>query len=136
MANQKPQTRHKHPPEWEQDLNPDHMGGQNVQPDSPADDPQRRTARDVKELGIELEGVFTDSELREIPLVAEGARLEVGATYLDLASPASQPFTASDKMVAAPGSLLVRHSEVPTMYWNRLVGHRDVERTEGMPTRR
>jgi hypothetical protein len=135
MANDKPQAQHKHPPEWERDLNPSQTG-QSMIGDSPGADPRGRTARDVKELEEALEGVFTDSELREIPLVGEGERLHPGATYLDLATRDSSPFTAGDRMVASPGSFLVRRSEVPDPYWNRLVGNREVERSEGLPTRR
>jgi hypothetical protein len=136
MPSDKPQTHQKHPPEWQRDLNPNHMGGQNLSGDSPGADQRRRTARDVKALEEALSGAFTDSELREIPLINEGDRLERGATYVDLAAPGGEPFTANDRMFAAPGSLLVRRSEVPYPYWNRLVGNRQVERTEGAPTRR
>jgi hypothetical protein len=86
-------------------------------------------------LAAMLDGIFTDSELREIPLVEEGERLVAGSTYIDLAARGSDPFTATDEMVAAPGSLLVRRTEVPYMYWNRLVGNRELERTEGAPAR-
>ena len=57
------------------------------------------------------------------------------AAYLDLAAHGSQPFKATSSMTAARGSWLVRRTDVPYTYWNRLVGNRGVERTEGAPTR-
>lgn len=122
MANEKSKND---PQEWDRDLRPSQAGATGAP----------RSARDVKELAAMLDGIFTDSELREIPLVEEGERLVGGSTYIDLAARGSDPFTATDEMVAAPGSLLVRRTEVPYMYWNRLVGNRELERTEGAPAR-
>ena len=113
---------------WDRDLRPNQAAASNASG-------ERRSARDVKELAAMLDGIFTDSELREIPLVEEGERLVGGSTYIDLAERVGDPFTATDGMVAAPGSLLVRRTEVPYMYWNRLIGNRELQRTEGAPAR-
>ena len=84
------------------------------------DDPRTRHAWEVKELEAALTD-FTSSELREIPLVPEGKKLEQGATYVDLRDPARQPFTAPGGAVAAEGSWIVPKAEVPYEYWNRLI---------------
>jgi hypothetical protein len=75
----------------------------------------------VKELEESLSD-FTSSELREIPLVPAGKRLEQGATYVDLRDPARRPFSAPGGAEAPEGSWLVPKAEVPYEYWNRLIG--------------
>src|SRR5690606_1326451 len=77
----------QHPDSYARDLNPAGAAGQNI--GDPV--PQLRAA-DVKELTRELRG-FTLDELREIPVVRRGARLQQGATHFDLSQ--RRAFTAS-----------------------------------------
>jgi hypothetical protein len=120
---QPPQAERKHPPEWERDLNPDRMAGQNI--GIPSDLP---TAYDFKELHDTLTD-FANDELRQIPVVPPGGRLKQGATYLDLCSSGRDEFTATGEMAAAPGDRLVPKGDVPYTIWNRLRGIDDPERT-------
>ena len=130
MSNRKPpQFEEKHPPGWRDILNPTHMAGQNIGGTSIESDPAVIHARDLKDVDALLPG-FTDSELREIPILPPGHRLENRATYVDLNDPDRQPFTATDRMVAARGSLLVPKAEVPYQYWNRIIGLTGPRRTE------
>lgn len=130
MSNRKPpQFEEKHPPGWRDILNPAHMAGQNIGGESLEAGSSVRHVRDRKDAGELLPG-FTDAELREIPLVPEGQRLENGATYVDLRDPDRQPFTASARNVASRGSLLVPKAEVPYQYWNRIIGRAGARRTE------
>lgn len=120
-----PQAERKHPGEWEDDLSPDRMAGQNI--GIPHELP---TAHDHKELHGMLSD-FTSDELREIPVVRPGERLHQGATYLDLSGSegARREFTATGGMQAEEGELLVPKSEVPYTLWNRLRGIDDPKRT-------
>jgi hypothetical protein len=86
-----------------------------------------RTAYDVKEARLQLVG-WTDDELRQIPLMPVGARLQPGATYVDLREPARREFTATDDMQVPIDAMYVPKSEVDYRAWNRLQGIRTAER--------
>jgi hypothetical protein len=87
-----------------------------------------RTAFDIKDVHDALRG-FSDDELKQIPLMPEGARLEEGATYLDLTDPIPTEITAHGVMEAGPGQRYVAKTEVDHELWNRLRGVDDPERT-------
>ena len=123
----------KHPPEYQQDLNPDAAAGINyglVGPHPEKDNP--RTAYDVKEAHRLLNG-YTDDQLKQIPILPAGSRLEQDATYIDLADPDHKEFKATSGMSAGPESLLVPKSEVDYQLWNRLHGVTDPARTGAVP---
>jgi hypothetical protein len=112
----KPQQQREHPAEWEHDLNPDRMAGQNIRQKE-----QLRTAAEIKDLTRRLRD-FTDDELRQIPILAPGQRLQQGAVYLDLRrDSASQPITATGAMSAGDDHLYAAKAETPYELWNRLV---------------
>jgi hypothetical protein len=123
----KPQAEVKHPPEWERDLNPDRMAGQNIGAE-PDREVELRTAYDVKPLHRAMEG-FGDDELKQVPVLPAGERLEQGATYLDLRDPGRGEFTATGDMAAGQENAYVAKDQVPYETWNRLRGIRDPERT-------
>ena len=75
-ARGEPQTDLGHPPEWDGDLNPDHMAGQNIGQPSAEAIQDARTARDHKEVNRALGGRFSDDELGEIPILDAGMRLQ------------------------------------------------------------
>jgi hypothetical protein len=116
----KAQEEQRHPVEWDRDLNPDRMEGQNIGRSSVGGDPRARTAADTKALTERLTE-FTNDELTAIPIVPVGARLKQGATYLDLRDPAPVPFSASGEMVARETNYYTPKAEVPYEYWNRLI---------------
>jgi hypothetical protein len=123
----------KHPPEYQQDLNPDAAAGINwgrVGPHPEKDNP--RTAYDVKEAHRRL-GDYTDDQLKQIPILPAGSRLEQDATYIDLADADRKEFKATSGMSAGPDSLLVPKSEVDYQLWNRLRGVTDPARTGAVP---
>lgn len=125
-----PQTERKHPGEWERDLNPDHMAGQNVGERSADREQGLRTAYDEKPLHRRL-GEWEDDDLKQIPILPEGQRLQQGATYLDLQQLDRGEFTAMGEMAAGPENAYVPKDEVPYSIWNRLRGVDDPERTLG-----
>jgi len=119
----------KHPPEYQRDLNPEAAAGINygsVGPHPEKENP--RTAYDVKEVHRLLSD-YTDDQLKQIPILPPGTRLEQDATYLDLAAPEPAEFTATSGMSVAPDGLIVPKSEVDYQLWNRLRGITDPART-------
>ena len=127
---QQPQAGNQHPPEWRGDLSPDHMAGQNVGAVSGDREQGLRTAYDVKELHRGM-SEWGDDDLKQIPVLPEGERLQQGSTYLDLNDRGRGEFTAMGNMQASSGSALVAKDRVPYQIWNRLRGIDDVERTQG-----
>lgn len=124
---QKPQEEKKHPETYQRDLNPDWMKGQNIGQRAEEVEPGTRRASELKDVVAHLQD-FTLEELREIPVLPPGARLEQGATYVNLRDPAREPFTATGDMRSGTDDWLVPKNEVAHPYWNRLIraapGHR------------
>lgn len=127
MAHDKPQLEKKHPDEWEKDLNPYRLAGQNI--GAQEENARFQYAFEMKDLVRQLQD-FTMDELREVPVLLAGRRLHQGATYIDLRDPDRTAFTATGGMTATADTWFVPKSETPYMYWNRLIGIRDVERTQ------
>jgi hypothetical protein len=117
-TNEEPQARSKHPEEWERDLNPDRMAGQNIGGAAEAREREARTAYDVKPVHRALDG-FNDDELKQIPVLDPGTRLRQGATYLELGR---GEFTATGEMSVEPGQYVVPKDRVHYETWNRLTG--------------
>jgi hypothetical protein len=124
---QKPQQEQKHPDQWQQDLNPDHLAGQNIGTQSSGTEQRGNTAYDVKAVHRQLSD-FSDADLKKIPVVPTGARLQQGATYVDLNDPQRSEFTATGDMAASEGHVYVPKSETPYPVWNRLIGVENPER--------
>jgi hypothetical protein len=115
------QARPKHPDEWQRDLNPDHLAGQNIGQASDAVTATERTAFHLRKAGHELRGI-DDEELKQVPVLAAGERLQQGATYIDLTEDRPEEFTARGDMAALPGNAYVPKDRVPYEIWNRLIG--------------
>ena len=122
----KPQNEVKHPPEYQGDLSPNHMAGQNIGLTSDRE-VRMRSAYDVKPLSRELD--LPDDELKRVPVIEPGERLQQGATYLDLRDPRRGEFTATGDMAAGEGNAYVAKEQVAYDTWNRLRGIDDPERT-------
>jgi hypothetical protein len=82
---------------------------------------QLRTAYDVKEIHRSLSG-FSDDDLKQIPILPEGTRLEQGATYIDLAEERPSEVKVNAGVVARAGQYYVPKDRVPYTIWNRLIG--------------
>jgi hypothetical protein len=117
----KPQAQQKHPDEWQRDLNPHHLAGQNIGEASESRVEYASTAFHVRKQGYELRGL-DDEELKQVPVVAEGTKLQQGATYVDLTDLAPEEFTATGEMVASSGQAIAPKDRVPYEIWNRLIG--------------
>jgi len=118
-----------HPDEYSGDLNPDFGAGMNV--DHLGPHPEKAsgvaTAYDVKGAHRRLQGL-TDDELKQIPILPAGTRLEQGATYIDLREKEPQEITARGDMEAQAANWYVPKSEVDYQLWNRLIGVDNPER--------
>lgn len=121
------------PPEGEhpfsQDLNPDFLEGENYGEQGPHPEKTARTAYDVKGVHRSLSG-FEDDDLKRIPIMPLGSRLEQGATYIDLHESERHEFTARGDMVVEDGHWYAPKSSVPYWIWNRLLGIENPERLD------
>ncbi len=79
------------------------------------------SAYDVKELHEKLAD-FDNGELKRIPVLAHGERLEQGGKYLDLSDNKHTVFTAQGSMEAQDPHLYVPKSGTDYQLWNRLIG--------------
>jgi len=111
----------KHPNEWQQDLNPNHLAGQNIGVTSDVETQSDRTAFNIRKQGWEL-GNLDDNELKQIPVIAAGSRLQQGATYVDLTADPRREFTATGDMSAENDHAYAPKDRVPYEIWNRLLG--------------
>jgi hypothetical protein len=121
----RPGAQHSEP--WGQDLNPDAMAGQNIGPAGPHPEGDARTAYDVKALHRRLDG-FSDAELKQIPVLPSGSRLEQAATYVDLKASPPRVFTARGDEAATDANWYVPKDAVDYRLWNRLIGVQNPER--------
>lgn len=113
--------------EFQHDLNPNQMAGQNVGVEGPHPEKDAPNASEIKELHTELEG-YTNADLKQIPVLPQGSRLEQGAKYIDLKDPERKEFTAMGSMEAGPDNMYVPKTEVDYQLWNRLTGVQNPER--------
>lgn len=113
--------------EWQHDLNPYPMAGQNVGIEGLHPEKDAHTAAEIKELHSLLKG-YTNDELKQIPVLPSGSRLEQGAKYIDLKDPEHKEFTAMGSMEAEPDNWYVPKTEVGYQLWNRLTGVQNPER--------
>ncbi len=115
------------PDEFQQDLNPDPMAGRNVGLEGPHPEKDAPNASEIKELHSLLEG-YTNDELKQIPVLPQGSRLEQGAKYIDLKDPERKEFTGMGNMEAGSDNWYVPKTEVDYQLWNKLTGVQNPER--------
>jgi hypothetical protein len=115
------QSRQKHPDEWQQDLNPNHLAGQNIGQESEQRERTDLTAFHLRKRGYELRGL-DDNDLKQVPVLAEGTRLQQGATYVNLADDQPREFKATADVTAESGDAYAPKDKVPYEVWNRLIG--------------
>ncbi|MGV3723928.1 MAG: hypothetical protein ACO1SX_23790 [Actinomycetota bacterium] len=110
----------QHPDDVREDLNPDYRAGQNDESSTP----RLRSAIDIKELHERYPMILND-DLRDIPIIMEGERLEQGAVYLDLRYPERGEFKAMAGMSAGPDNWYVPKKSIGYELWNLLRGEKD-----------
>ena len=109
-----------HPEQWRDDMNPDFMAGQNFAEARAEREESRFNAYDVKAAHDRLRWLM-DDDLRGIPILPPGTRLEQGAKYIDLNHLGRGEFTGMANMEAGDGDLYVPKSEVDFELWSRLM---------------
>jgi hypothetical protein len=115
------QAEQKHPDEWQRDLNPDHLAGQNIGRAAESHVAVGQTAFHLRKRGDDV-GPLDDEELKQVPVLADGERLQQGGTYVDLKGNRREEFTATGEMSADPEHAYVPKDRVPYEIWNRLTG--------------
>ncbi|MDF5711478.1 MAG: hypothetical protein PUP90_28325 [Nostoc sp. S4] len=115
------------PDEWQQDLNPQPMAGQNYGSSGTHPEKAGLNAYEIKELHDKLPE-YTHEELKQITLLPVGSRLEQGAKYIDLNDLQRNEFTAMGHMEAGSNNWYVPKTEVSYQLWNRLIGVQNPER--------
>ncbi len=124
MQEKRSHAGEQHPEEWRKDLNPNANAGQNY---GDSEEQNAPTAHESGELRRMLSD-FTKDELKRILVLPPGSRLEQGATYIDLAAPNRNEFTAEGNIEAGPDNYFVPKSQVDYQIWNRLIGITTPER--------
>lgn len=114
--------------EFEHDLHPEPMAGQNVGLEAPHREKSAPNAYEIKELHSVLSD-YTSDELKQIVLMPYGTRLEQGAKYLDLMGD-RQEFTAMGNQSAEVGQWIVPKTETDYVLWNKLKGVTDPDRLD------
>ena len=124
-----PQQDVRHPGEFQRDLEPNRMAGQNVGPDVVDREVPLPSAHELKDVHRMLSD-FTDDELKQIRVLPPGTRLQQGATYVDLAAEPREEVKVNAGVVAREGQVLVAKKDVPYTVWNRLLGKPGVAGSE------
>jgi len=115
--------------DYDRDLHPDFLAGQNTRLEGSPGALEGQTAYDIKKIHALLPG-FKDDELRAIPILPAGTRLEQGATYIDLMHPERGPFHGQASMKAGPKTYYVPKKALDYVTWNRLTGVTNPERLD------
>lgn len=107
--------------ESEQDVTPDFLVEITSVLEALHKERETLTAYGIPALRRRLFG-FCNADLKQIPVLPGGSRLEQGATYLDLTERPPCAFMALDDMEAGAGHFYAPKSQVPDRLWNRLLG--------------
>ena len=95
--------------------------GQNIGPGLTEREVPLPTAYEVKRIHRALAD-FQDDDLKQIPILPVGSRLQQGATYIDLAADRPEEIETTGALTADPGHYYVPKDRVPHEIWNRLIG--------------
>jgi hypothetical protein len=115
-----PRPGSQHPDDYRRNLN-DPLASGDDRGAPRWEDTEYQTAFDVKPVHARLQAV-PDDQLKRIPVLPRGTRLEQGATYLDLLAERPEEFTATAEIRASRDNAYVAKSEVDYELWNLLLG--------------
>ncbi|MBM0743124.1 hypothetical protein JOY44_16165 [Phormidium sp. CLA17] len=115
--------------EWQHDLHPNPMAGQNHGIETSAAELEAPTAFDLKEVHQHLSDLSSE-ELKRIRVLPAGTRLKQGATYIDLNDPKREQFSAMGNQEAGSNNWYVPKTEVDYELWNLLTGVQDPNRLD------
>jgi len=115
----------QHPERYRHDLNPDPTAGQNRGLYQSGE--RGASAYDVKDVHQTWRDL-SDADLKQIPVLAEGTRLQQGAVYFDLNSPSQGEIKATGNMSAGSDNRYVAKDAVDYQLWNALIGIEEPQR--------
>ncbi len=107
--------------DFDKDLRPNEFAGNNDGADSAQNEKSAPSAYEFKE----LHGQFPqldNADLKNIPILPAGTRLDQGATYLDLMNPDKGEYSAVGSETVGEKDYIVPKSEIGYPLWNRLIG--------------
>ena len=121
MADIKQAMRQEPPADaFDADLHPNADAGQNWGDRGEQAELAAPTLHERKDLHRRFRNWY-DSDLKQVPVLPPGSRLQQGATYLDLNDPGRGPFSARGDTTAEPGQEIVPKDRVSYEVWNRLL---------------
>lgn len=82
---------------------------------------ETRSAYDIKELHEKMPD-YSNAELKALPVLQAGQRLQQGAVYCNLNNLSAGAFVAMAAMEAGPSDYYVAKSELDYELWNKLTG--------------
>jgi hypothetical protein len=123
----------QHPPRYRSDLNPNAMAGQNVGEErNLKEEHLARSAYDRKDVHRAWH-TLPDDTLKQVPVLPSGARLQQGATYLDLAHPERGEQIGLGDRTTMLDEWMVPKDQVPYWVYNQLRGLVDQRRLDQGP---
>jgi hypothetical protein len=117
-------------PPYADELRPNDGAGTNQGARGPHPELTAPTAFDLKQVHNDVLNDWNDADLKQVPIIPQGSRLEQGATYIDLKLFEPREFSARGDMVAGQDDWYVLKSSVPYTLWNRLIGVENPERLD------
>jgi len=115
----------QHPERYRHDLNPDPVAGQNHGVHRTGEGgPSAYDVKDAHRTWRDL----SDADLKQLPVLPAGTRLEQGAVYFDLNDPDRGEIKALGNMTADPENQYVAKHAVDYQLWNALIGVENPER--------
>lgn len=107
--------------DFDKDLRPHEMSGENHGAGTAQNEKAAPSAYEFKELHDRFPQ-FSSADLKNIPILPVGTRLDQGATYFDLMNPEKGEYSAVASEVVGENERIVPKTEVGYPLWNRLTG--------------
>ncbi len=107
--------------DFDKDLRPNEFAGNNDGADSAQNEKNAPSAYEHKELHSKFPQ-FDNAELKNIPILPAGTRLDQGATYLDMNNPDKGEYSAVGNETVGEKDYIVPKTEVGYPLWNKLTG--------------
>ena len=107
--------------DFDKDLRPNEFAGENNGADTAQNEKSAPSAYEHKELHDRFPQL-SSADLKNIPVLPAGTRLDQGATYLDLNNPDKGEYSAVSNETVGEKDYIVPKKEVDYLLWNRLTG--------------
>ena len=107
--------------EFDKDLRPNEFAGENDGADDAQNEKNAPSAYEHKELHDRFPQL-SSADLKNIPILPAGTRLDQGATYLDLNNLEKGEYSAVSNETVGEKDYIVPKTEVGYPLWNRLTG--------------